>query len=70
MSENQPNTDDITEVDKTKYNTVFIRQNRQWIMSGYECKTCLSRLKKIGRLLNHHEFCKGKPLSNSQRKDY
>lgn len=57
-------------VDLTKYNKVYVRHNNQWVMNGYECKTCLSRLKRMGRLVIHHETCKGRPLNPSQRGDY
>lgn len=67
MKQNQPNTDDITDVDLTKYTKVLRKTGNTWVENGYECKACLSRLKRIGKVLSHAAICRGKPLNPSQR---
>jgi hypothetical protein len=51
-------TDEV--VDTTKYSKIYTRKKAGWIMSGYQCRTCYSKISALGRLVKHDDICPGK----------
>jgi NAD(P)H-nitrite reductase large subunit len=48
------------DIDLTKYSKVYTRKKSQWVMTGYQCRTCYSKISAIGRVVKHHDVCVGK----------
>jgi hypothetical protein len=53
------NNKDSIEIDPTKYSKVYVRKDNEWIMAGYQCRACYSKIGAIGRIANHTKLCGG-----------
>ena len=49
------------DINLNEYSKVYARKNKEWIITGYSCRKCLSKFATFGRLQNHPEVCKGQP---------
>jgi hypothetical protein len=47
-------------VDPAKYSKIYTRRKSEWIMTGYQCRTCYSKISAIGRVVKHDDVCSGK----------
>lgn len=56
------------DVDLTKYTKVYVKKNKEWIITGYTCRKCLSKFASYGRLIKHPEVCKGHPTSQTRHR--